>query len=387
MMGDALHRRDEVLTIVGAGPAGLSCAIALARAGRAVVVRERQPGVGHRFHGDFQGIENWSDKVDVLDEMEQAGLRTDFDHQGFASGTAFDSRGRAHVLRGSRALFYLVRRGPQSGTLDHALLCQAVQAGVEVRFRDNVRSVDDPGVLAAGPRVADVIAAGYVFDTDMPDGAWLALDDRLAPQGYAYLLVHRGRGTVASCMFSGFKEQARHVAATVDFFVARTGLVMRDARSFGGYGNVRVARAALQGGHPVIGEQAGFQDALAGFGIRYAMRSGLLAACALLCGQDYRALWRRELLPAIRAGVANRFVYSVLGDTGRGAVLARLDDVDAVATLRRLYRPTLISSALFPLAHVLRRRALRDRSCDHQGCRCVWCTHGDAAAASCSGDA
>ncbi|TAM15772.1 MAG: hypothetical protein EPN65_17470 [Pandoraea sp.] len=174
--------------------------------------------------------------------------------------------------------------------------------------------------------------------------------------------------------------------ATVDFFIARAGFVMRDAPSLGGYRNVRVARAALQGGRPVIGEQAGFQDALAGFGIRHAMRSGLLAARALLGGQDYRVLWRRELLPAIRAGVANRFVYSVLGDTGRGAVLARLDDVDAVAALRRLYRPTLLSSALFPLARLLLRRALRDRSCDHQGCRCVWCIHGDAAAASCSGD-
>lgn len=386
MMGDAALRGDEVLTIVGAGPAGLSCAIALARAGRAVVVRERQPGVGHRFHGDFQGIENWSDDVDVLDEMEQAGLRTDFDHQGFASGTAFDSRGRSHVLRGSRALFYLVRRGPQHGTLDHALLGQAVEAGVEIRFQDYVRSLDGAGVLAAGPRVADVIAAGYVFDTDMHDGAWLALDDRLAPQGYAYLLVHRGRGTVASCMFSRFKEQARHVAATVEFFVAHAGLVMRDARSFGGYGNVRLTRAALQGGHPVIGEHAGFQDALAGFGIRYAMRSGLLAARALLGGQDYHALWRRELLPGIRAGVANRLVYAVLGDAGRRLVLARLDDVDAGEALRRLYRPTLISRALFPLARTLRRRALRDRSCDHQGCRCVWCTHGDPAASSCVED-
>lgn len=383
MMGAAVHRRDEVQTIVGAGPAGLSCAIALAKAGRRVVVRERQPGVGHRFHGDFQGIENWSDEVDVLDEMAQAGLRPDFDHQGFASGTAFDSRGHAHALHSARPLFYLVRRGPQPGTLDHTLLRQAVEAGVDIRFNDQARSIDGAGVLAAGPRVADVIAAGYVFDTDMDDGAWLALDERLAPKGYAYLLVRRGRGTVASCMFSGFKEQARHVASTVDFFIAHAGLVMREPRSFGGYGNVRLARTALQGGHPVIGEHAGFQDALAGFGIRYAVRSGLLAARALLNGQDYGDLWRRELLPAIRAGVANRLVYAVIGDAGRRAVLTRLDGVDVGAALRRLYRPTLISSALFPLARLLLRRALRDRSCDHRGCRCVWCTHGDSAASSC----
>ena len=72
---------------------------------------------------------------------------------------------------------------------------------------------------------------------------------------------------------------------------------MRNPRPFGGYGNVRLPRTAMQGGHPVIGEHAGFQDALAGFGIRYAIRSGVLAARSILAGGDLprsgRLTWAR----------------------------------------------------------------------------------------------
>ena len=39
---------------------------------------------------------------------------------------------------------------------------------------------------------------GYVFDTDMSDGVFGVLSDRLAPKGYAYLLIHRGRGTIGA---------------------------------------------------------------------------------------------------------------------------------------------------------------------------------------------
>lgn len=365
------------ITIIGAGPAGLACAIGLSRSGRRVVVREWHKEVGHRFHDDFQGLENWSDERDVLDELAASGIVASFEHHPVSQGTIFDSRGQPHRVLSDRPLYYLVRRGCQSGTLDQALLQQALAAGAEVRFGDRVEAISGPAVLAGGPRVADAIAAGYIFETDVEDGSWLVLDNRLAPLGYAYLLVHNSRGTVASCMFTGFKRQAEHVDCTVSFFREKLGLVIRNPRPFGGFANFRLPVTAVQGGRPVVGEHAGFQDALAGFGMRFALRSGLLAARSVMEGTDYMALWRRELLPLLRAATVNRFLFNMLGENGWRLAIRRLSAGDAGLVLRRFYRPSLLSAVLFPIARFSYRKPLRDRSCDHADCQCVWCLHGD----------
>ena len=379
-MGD--NRKEQKgtggpFTIVGAGPAGLACAIVLARSGARVVVREWKDRVGHRFHDDFQGLENWTGEQDVLDELAAAGIASSFDHHPFDHGTIFDPSGCSYVVKGRRPIFYLLRRGPGEGTLDSALLAQARAAGVEVRFGDRVKTFAEVGVLAAGPREAGVIAAGHVFETNMSDGAWLALGDEIAPGGYAYLLVRDGRGTVASCMFTGFRDQARHVKSAEDFFRAHAGLEMRNARAFGGYGAYRLPRSAHQGGHPVIGEHAGFQDALGGFGIRHAIRSSVLAAECLLTGADYTARWQSELGPLLEAGIVNRWMFGFCGEVGMRIACRKLAKDDVGDVLRHVYDRTMFRQLLLPFARRRYRTALEDPSCSHVDCDCVWCRHGD----------
>ncbi|MDZ4140519.1 MAG: NAD(P)-binding protein, partial [Methylotenera sp.] len=70
--------QTELIQIGGAGPAGLAAAITLAKAGRHVLVHEAQSEVGHRFDGDFQGLENWSTQQDVLDLLREIGITTEF---------------------------------------------------------------------------------------------------------------------------------------------------------------------------------------------------------------------------------------------------------------------------------------------------------------------
>ena len=364
---------EDPITIVGAGPAGLACAIVLARAGRTVIVREWHRTIGARFHSDFQGIENWSDRQDVLDELRSAGIETDFEHHPIHEGTAFDAWGQDYPIRGERPLYYLVRRGGDRDSLDFGLLRQAIAAGAEVRFDDRVTNLRGSAVLAIGPRTAYAIAAGYVFETDRPDGSWIAFNNALAPLGYSYLLIHGGHGTVATCMFTGFKRQAEHVERTVAFFSNHAGLTMRNPRPFGGFANFRLPRTAVQGGHLVIGEQAGFQDALAGFGMRYALRSGILAAQSLIEGTDYTKLWRKKLLPLLRTGTCNRFIFNTVGERGWRWALRGLSRSDTADKLRRLYRPSALTRLLYPLAYWRYRTPLGDPSCDHADCGCVWC--------------
>lgn len=370
---------SDLIQIGGAGPAGLAAAITLARAGRRVRVHELQREVGHRFGGDFQGLENWSGPHDVLDWLRDLGITREFAALPFSRGHIFDAWGERYEIAGSRSLFYMVERGPGPGTLDTALLEQAQSLGVEVRFNSRLDRVDGPGILAAGPKAPDAIAVGYHFETSLGDGFWAILDDELAPQGYAYLLVMGGRGTVKSCMFAGFKREHEYVRRTVAAFERLTGLDMINAVAHGGVGNFRIPTRASSGLHPITGEEAGFQDFLWGFGMRYAILSGVLAARSLLEGADYEASWRRELEPPMWSSMVNRALFSLLGNPGYRWILrrSRKRRWDAYRFLHGVYEPWPIKRLLLPWARSRVTSRRRDESCDHVDCACVWCRHAD----------
>lgn len=368
--------------VSGAGPAGLTAALAVARLGGRAVVHERRDDVGSRFHGDFQGIENWSTEDDVLEELEAMGIESTFPHVATHEVTFFDAEGTAHASRSTPPLFYLVRRGSGPGTLDTALKEQALDAGVEIRFGDTRRHLPEGGVVAEGPHGSDAIAVGYTFETDGPDGAWGVAADGLAPEGYAYLLVQDGRGTVASCLFDNYHDEKLYLERTVEFFQREVGLEMSDPRPFGGTGNFRVPRSARRGDILFAGEAAGFQDALWGFGMRYAMISGHLAGRCLVEGDPgaYDRRWKQRLGGLMRAAVVNRYVYERLGDGGYTKFLRRLEGADDPREwLRRRYAPTLFRRLAFPFAERVflagRRRAAvaAEAACPEEGCDCTWC--------------
>jgi len=347
----ATNKEFAPIEIVGAGPAGLAAAITLARGGRKVVLHEAQREVGHRFQGDLQGLENWSGKRDVLDVLRAAGITTDFAMTPCTHGIGFDAWDRRYPLRSSAPILYLVERGPGRGSLDRALLDQALSLGVELRFGSRKDQLHGTGILATGPRTASAIAVGYHFETSLANGFWVILDDALAPGGYAYLLVMGGRGTVKSCMFKGFAEQRTYVQRTVDRFRGLLGFAMQDARFHGGAGNFFVPTTARRGRHLVAGEQAGFQDAFAGFGMRYAILSGVMAARSMLEHTDYDGSWQREMKGPIDTGALNRAIYDRLGNHGyRWLLRAQARISDTTTFLRWLYGPSHLRRLLRPWA-------------------------------------
>ena len=317
---DTTPRPDQPVEIAGAGLSGLTAAITLAHRGRRVVVHERGRDAGSRFHEDFQGLENWTSATDVLDELAGLGIEPDFEHTPFREVVLFGPSGQSYRFTAERPIFYLVRRGIEPGTLDQALKAQALAAGAELRFKSKVRHLRGGGVAADGPHRADAVAAGYLFRTGAPDGAYVAVSERLAPKGYAYLLICRGRATLASCLFADFHNERRYVERAVAFFREHVGVEPEGGVRFGGAGNFGLpprrhsATALIR----PAGENAGFQDALLGFGMRYAVLSGAAAGRSLAEGED--SAWprtvTRRLHGEMAASIFNRWVYERLGDRG-----------------------------------------------------------------------
>lgn len=347
---------QRTVTIAGAGPAGLAAAITVAHSGGRAIVYERRADVGGRFHGDFQGIENWTTRGDAIDELSALGIRRTFACTPFRFATFFDPPGRRYRFSSPEPIWYLVRRGPSPGTLDQAMKCQALEAGVEFRFGQTAPARPAPDIVAGGPRRADLIAAGYLFETDWPDGAYIVLSDALSPKGYAYLLCCGGQGTVCTCQFADFSRARAYLERTVAFYRERLGLRMGAPRRFGGYGNI-FPRSARAGDGPLhVGEAAGLQDALFGFGIRSSILSGHYAARACLAGEPrlYDELCRQRLSGLHQMSIVNRLAYDCLGDGGYVWLLRDVERMgDLRGWLRRHYTCRPLMKVFSPVAQRL----------------------------------
>ncbi len=367
----------KTIHIIGAGPGGLTAAINLAKAGFPVVVHEKNPEVGSRFNGDFQGIENWSTREDARAFFERHGLTINFLFAPYSQGVFFNHDLQEVKIKTNRPLFYLIERGAAEHSLDQGLKRQAQEAGGEFVWNDNVLKLPDKTtIVATGPKAADIIAQGILFNTDHPDGYYGFLDDRIAPKGYAYLLVNGGKATFATCMFEDFRNSNLYFERALMILKQVLKIDIRAPRPFGGFGNFFLP-GTPSGKNPkglYVGEAAGSQDALWGFGIRYAILSGFLAAQSIIWNASYQELIQKHILPLQKVSLANRLLYDLAGNRGRKFLLNKLGNAsDVSAVLYRHHRLGLGRKFLFMVAKRWYHTRLINKNCLHENCSCVWC--------------
>ncbi|MDH5505957.1 MAG: NAD(P)/FAD-dependent oxidoreductase [Anaerolineae bacterium] len=350
------NKQGKTITIAGAGPAGMTAAILLAKAGFAVRVYEQRAGVGSRFNDDFQGLENWSREQDVLDELRTAGIEPAWWSRPYHGGVLYDPELRPVTVDTARPLFYMVRRGGlHPGSLDLSLLAQAQASGVELVFNQRVdtSSVD---IVAGGPRGAPAaIAAGMTFETDREDFACGILHDELAPSGYVYFLIADGQATLATVLFKNFNEVHACMQRSIDAIAKMFGIhAFPNAKRWGGYGGFTIPRSCEKNGALWIGEAAGFQDFLFGFGIRNALISAKLAAESIITGQPFDPLWQARLLPHLKASLVNRVLYDRFGNLAKRSfwrLTGKNSRPDRFMT--RLYNYTPLHKLVYPLVKTL----------------------------------
>lgn len=285
---------NNVVTIVGAGPAGLTAGIVLRKFGLQVNLYEQNSDVGLRFNGDFQGLENWSDEEDTLDFLKRIGININFLCQPYSGsdGYFYGPKLKQIKVQTSRPLFYLIERGSNSNSLDQGLKLQAEEAGVNLLWGEKLESVKDGNVIVgSGPKAADAIAKGLLFNTSHKDVFVGYLDNKIAPKAYSYLLVNKGKATFATCMFEDFKNERLYYERALELMRKTVDIDIRDEKEFGGFVNFFNEPIISKDERILyVGENAGFQDALWGFGIKYAMYSGYLAAKSIINDNSYQEL-------------------------------------------------------------------------------------------------
>ncbi len=357
----------------------MTAAIVLRKHGFPVKIFEMSSDVGHRLNGDFQGLKNWSSEKDITEILKDLEIETNFLCVPYYGGAVYAPDRRPVEIKSKRPIFYLVKRGKMPGTLDMGLKEQALSAGVEILFNHRLDKFEGKAIVGTGPKGADAVAVGITFNTSMEDQAVVVLDDRIAPKGYAYLLINQGYGTMVTVLYREYRRENEYFERMVRFFKDNIDMDIKNEKRFGCYGNFFIWDTQIHHKKLYVGESAGFQDCLWGFGMRYAILSGYLAARRFIEDSDYDVLWKREMKPMLETSLVNRYLIERFGHTGYRYLTKRFANGNPCDFLRRHYNSSFFKQLLLPLARRKYESRVKDKNCNHENCNCVWCRCGEKA--------
>jgi len=353
------------IKIIGAGISGLTAGINLAKAGYKVKIFEKNNVVGKRFHNDYQGIENWVYDEDSLDCLKRINLDFNFDYYPVDNLNIIDPQGKNNGVQFKKNVFYLVRRGTAERTLDQGLYKQAIKSGAEIIFnspKDHRRFGD---IVAQGyfpDQFIDPIAVGYTFKTNISDQSWAIVDDRVAPDGYAYLLVANGSATLAVCMFRDYPKSREYLKRAYKIFQKHVNFDIKEKSFFSGTSNVFIMEKATFNQRLYVGEAAGFMDGMWGFGMKYALISGYLAAQSIIENKNYEKLWRKNIFSQLKASLVNRWYYKMLNKKSYEFIIEKMrQSQDPVLYLNKIGSYSNLHKLGLPFAYLALRKNIKDR--------------------------
>lgn len=349
-------RNEGEIKILGAGPAGLTAAINLAKLGYNVKVFEKNEDCGMRFRGDFQGLENWSSQTDILEDIKSMNISINFWHKPVFQCEFYDFKLNKRVVHFEKPGLYLVKRGVEKGSLDLALKEQAIKNGVEIVFRKKVTE-KEVNIVAGGPHRIDGIVRGMTFETERKDAYIIILNDDLAPKSFAYLLISEGRGCLGTGLTKNYRMANEYFERALKTFREIITLDISNAKMFTGYGNFFLMKNYEKNGRLYVGEAAGLQDFLFAFGLRQAITSGYLAAISIIENKSYDKLIKQRFQQQLKTSVANRFLFSLMGNRGYSFFLKRGRKIkDPLRRMYKQYNPSFLKKAIFLLARIVLRK-------------------------------
>ena len=346
----------QTVKILGGGIAGLTAAINLKQAGIEVEVHERKKFCG-KSSRDFQFIENWAFEANPIDTLKDLNIQTDFHMKPVYSMEYFSPSLKKCVKQSAQPVMYLIKRGPEEGSLDHALQKQATDAGIPIIFKSKLKA-DDADIIATAKKEPSFIGTGVTFPIDHPDKVIVLFDDRFSLKMYTYFTVNDQVGQLVVLNPPQIKDHKARLDLSIKRFEEILNVkIATISHRFAATGSFYFLKNAIVDGRYYVGEAAGFQDCLSGFGMMYAFKSGYHAAQSIIYNDDYNRRWQADMLKPMEISIGNRFVFEKLSNDGyekyvdllnnpNPVIVKLLGGADLQSLLKKLYN--------YPFSYLLR---------------------------------
>ena len=317
------------IKILGGGIAGLTAAMNLKTAGMDVEVHERKGACGKRTN-DFQFLENWTFEEDVLDIVQSMNIRTDFYIKPHYTQGAISPSGNKYVGTSNRPVCYLIKRGKDGDSLDRSLESQCRQADIKLVY-DSTLKRSEADIIATGIKRPAFICTGILFPCELHDHSYLLFDNDLSDKFYSYFVANDHVGEIVSINPVGYKDHLNRLDKTVERFEKILSIkIEKITEKFSAPLSFDARKQAFVNNQYFVGEAAGFQDALMGFGMLYAFISGYLAAKSIIEDIDYQQLLDQEIMKPIRVSAVNRVLFEKFTNQGYERLIKVLNSQNPV---------------------------------------------------------
>jgi flavin-dependent dehydrogenase len=284
------------IKILGGGLSGLSSAISLAKRGVEVEVFEKRLHAGGRFNRDFQGLRNFGNVNGDRDPIKEF---KDIDiylkpYKNLKRIVLFSRSYRFEINNNNKPIYYCFLRGRNNKSIDHQLEKLAIKYGAKIHYNATL-NLNEVDIVATGPSKIDGIAYGGIYEnTNIDDSGYVFLDKRFSPDGYLYVIPGEKKGE-AEVVNTAFTQniKIKDIKSLFNLAIEKNKFLRNILDG--------ANRTSVQSGISCstiknkfhyknkyyVGEAAGLQDVTAGFGMRYAIISGHLAAHSIITGEDY----------------------------------------------------------------------------------------------------
>ena len=198
-----------------------------------------------------------------------------------------------------------------------------------------------------------LLARAFIFETWHENVAIGFVNNYHAFKENSYLLVSNGFGCIATVLFGGFQDLNKYFKRTLDEFQANFNLKEKYPNKFSGYGSF-FNQITKNEDQILIGEIAGFQDLLWGFGIQNAFKSGFIASKSILDGKEcknYYKIAENNFKPKLNSNIVNRFIWEKFASNDYSIILNRIyNSKDPLKYLNSFHNFNFLQKLIYPFA-------------------------------------